>query len=94
LFREGKNMISEKVVIINETGLHARPASIFVNMASKFKSELMVQKGEKQVNAKSILAVLSLGISKGTEITISAQGPDEEEAVTKLVELIQLKFNE
>jgi phosphotransferase system HPr (HPr) family protein len=94
LFREGKNMISEKVVIINETGLHARPASIFVNMASKFKSELMVQKGEKQVNAKSILAVLSLGISKGTEITISAQGPDEEEAVSKLVELIQLKFNE
>lgn len=87
-------MISEKVTIINETGLHARPASIFVNMAAKFKSELMVQKGEKQVNAKSILAVLSLGISKGTEITISAQGPDEEEAVSKLVELIQLKFNE
>ena len=87
-------MISEKVVIINETGLHARPASIFVNMAAKFKSELMVQKGEKQVNAKSILAVLSLGISKGTEITISAQGPDEEEAVSKLVELVQLKFNE
>ncbi|HYF83863.1 MAG TPA: HPr family phosphocarrier protein [Clostridia bacterium] len=87
-------MKSEKVTIINETGLHARPASIFVNMAAKFKSELMVQKGEKQVNAKSILAVLSLGISKGTEITISAQGPDEEEAVSKLVELIQLKFNE
>ncbi len=87
-------MITEKVVIINETGLHARPASIFVNMAAKFKSELMVQKGEKQVNAKSILAVLSLGISKGTEITISAQGPDEEEAVSKLVELVHLKFNE
>ncbi len=87
-------MISKKVTIINETGLHARPASIFVSMASKFKSELMVQKGEKQVNAKSILAVLSLGISKGTEITLSAQGPDEEEAVNKLAELIQLKFNE
>ena len=87
-------MITEKVTITNETGLHARPASIFVNMAAKFKSELMVEKGEKQVNAKSILAVLSLGISKGTEITISAQGPDEEEAVSKLVELVQLKFNE
>lgn len=87
-------MISQKVTIINETGLHARPASVFVSKAAKFKSELMVQKGEKQVNAKSILAVLSLGISKGTEITISAQGPDEEEAVNELVELIQLKFNE
>ncbi len=87
-------MRSEKVTILNETGLHARPASVFVNTAAKFKSELMIQKGEKQVNAKSILAVLSLGISKGTEITISAQGSDEEEAVSKLVELIQLKFNE
>ncbi|MHB1391603.1 MAG: HPr family phosphocarrier protein [Clostridia bacterium] len=87
-------MISQKVTIINETGLHARPASIFVSMATKFKSELMVHKGEKQANAKSILAVLSLGISKGTEITISAQGPDEEEAVKELVELIKLKFNE
>lgn len=87
-------MVSQKVTIINETGLHARPASIFVNMASKFKSELMLQKGEKQVNAKSILAVLSMGISKGTEITISAQGSDEEEALSGLVELIQLKFNE
>lgn len=82
-------MQSEKVTILNETGLHARPASIFVNTAAKFKSELTIQKGEKQVNAKSILAVLSLGISKGTEITISAEGPDEEEAVGKLVELIK-----
>lgn len=82
-------MISEKVTILNETGLHARPASVFVNTAAKFKSELMIQKGEKQVNAKSILAVLSLGISKGTEITILAQGPDEEEAVSKLTEIIQ-----
>jgi phosphotransferase system HPr (HPr) family protein len=87
-------MRSGKVTILNETGLHARPASIFVNTAAKFKSDLLVQKGEKQVNAKSILGVLSLGISKGTEITISAQGPDEEEAVSKLTELIQSEFNE
>jgi phosphotransferase system HPr (HPr) family protein len=87
-------MRSEKVTILNETGLHARPASIFVNTAAKFKSDLLIQKGEKQVNAKSILGVLSLGISKGTEITISAQGPDEEEAVSKLTELIQSEFNE
>lgn len=87
-------MISQKVAILNETGLHARPASVFVNTAAKFSSDLTIQKGEKKVNAKSILAVLSLGISKGTEITISAQGPDEEEALNKLVELIQSSINE
>ena len=87
-------MISEKVIILNETGLHARPASVFVSAATKFKSDLTIQKGEKKANAKSILSVLSLGISKGTEITISADGLDEEEAVSKLVELINQGFNE
>lgn len=87
-------MISEKVILLNETGLHARPASVFVNTATKFKSDLIVVKGEKQANAKSILSVLGLGISKGTEITITANGPDEEKAVKALVELIRLGINE
>jgi len=87
-------MISEKVTILNETGLHARPASVFVNTAAKFASNLTIQKGEKQINAKSILAVLSLGISKGTEITITAEGPDEEEALSQLIELIKMNINE
>ena len=87
-------MISKAITITNDTGLHARPASVFVSTAAKFKSELMLQKGEKQINAKSIMGVLSLGITKGTEITISAQGPDEEEAVNALVELARLNFNE
>jgi len=87
-------MISETITITNETGLHARPASVFVSTAAKFKSELMLQKGEKQVNAKSIMGVLSLGITKGTDIIISAQGPDEEEAVNALVELARSNFNE
>jgi phosphotransferase system HPr (HPr) family protein len=87
-------MISEKVTILNETGLHARPASVFVNTAAKFKSDLTIQKEEKKANAKSILSVLGLGISKGTEITISAEGPDEEEAVSKLVQLIKQGINE
>ena len=87
-------MVSEKITITNETGLHARPASVFVNTAAKFKSEIMLQKGEKQVNAKSILAVLSLGISKGTEVMLSAQGADEAEAVSRLTELIHENFNE
>ncbi|HOM41964.1 MAG TPA: HPr family phosphocarrier protein [Clostridia bacterium] len=87
-------MITEKVTILNETGLHARPASVFVNTAAKFKSDLTIQKDGKKVNAKSILSVLGLGISKGTELTISAEGPDEEEAVSKLVQLIKQGINE
>ena len=87
-------MISETITITNETGLHARPASVFVSTAAKFKSELTLQKGDKQVNAKSIMGVLSLGITKGTDIIISAQGPDEEEAVSALAELARLNFNE
>lgn len=87
-------MVSEVITITNGTGLHARPASLFVSTAAKFKSELMLQKGEKQVNAKSIMGVLSLGISKGTEITISAQGPDEEDALGALLELVRSNFNE
>jgi phosphocarrier protein len=88
------NMISETITITNETGLHARPASVFVSTATKFKSELTLLKGEKRVNAKSIMGVLSMGITKGTEITISAEGPDEEEAAGALLELIKSNFNE
>ena len=87
-------MISETITITNETGLHARPASVFVSTAAKFKSEIKLQKGEKQINAKSIMGVLSLGITKGTDIIISAQGPDEEDAVCSLVELARSNFNE
>ena len=87
-------MKSQKVTILNKTGLHARPASVFVQTASKFKSELMIQKGEKKVSAKSIMGVLTLGVSMGTEITITAEGSDEEEAVKTLVELIESKFGE
>jgi phosphotransferase system HPr (HPr) family protein len=87
-------MISKAITITNDTGLHARPAAVFVNTATKFKSEVMVRKGEKQVNAKSILAVLSLGISKGSDIVISVQGSDEEEAMGSLTALIESNFNE
>ena len=87
-------MVSETITITNETGLHARPASVFVSTAAKFKSELTLQKSEKQVNAKSIMGVLSLGITKGTEITITAQGPDEEEALGALAELTKSNFGE
>jgi phosphotransferase system HPr (HPr) family protein len=87
-------MHSQKVVVVNKSGLHARPASLFVQTASKFKSNITVTKGEKTVSSKSLISILSLGISKDTEITLTANGEDEVEAINKIVELINSKFGE
>ncbi|MBA4548257.1 HPr family phosphocarrier protein [Thermoactinomyces intermedius] len=81
-------MVEKKVTVQLETGLHARPAALFVQEANKFASEIFVVKGNKKVNAKSIMGIMSLAVSRGTEITITAEGSDEEEAVEKLVELV------
>lgn len=85
-------MTSAKAIIINETGLHARPATLVVSLASKFKSEVKLQKNEKMVNAKSIMSLLSLGIIKNEEITIIAHGEDEMDAVTLLKALLEKPF--
>lgn len=82
-------MHSERVVISNETGLHARPASIFVNNASQFESNITVICGGREANAKSIISVLALGACKGSEITIKAEGKDEKAAVAKLVDVLK-----
>lgn len=87
-------MISKDISIMNETGIHARPAAVFVNTAAKFKSQIYVKKDEKKANAKSILHIMSLGIDKGSIITISAEGEDEDEAVHRLIELVESKFGE
>jgi phosphocarrier protein len=87
-------MISQNVIVTNQTGIHARPAALFISAASKFKANLTVTKNGKSGNAKSLLSLLSLGISKDSEITISAEGEDEKEAVAKLVELVDSKFGE
>ncbi|AEE90893.1 MAG: HPr family phosphocarrier protein [Tepidanaerobacter acetatoxydans] len=87
-------MFQQNVTVKNKTGLHARPAALFVQTANKFKSEVFIEKDGKKVNAKSIMGVMSLAVSQGTQITISAQGEDEKEAVEKLVELIESKFGE
>jgi phosphocarrier protein HPr len=87
-------MISQNVTVTNQTGIHARPAALFISAASKFKANLTVTKNGKSGNAKSLLSLLSLGISKDSEITISAEGEDEKEAVAKLVELVDSKFGE
>ena len=71
------------------TGLHARPATFFIQKANSFKSSIWVEKGDRRVNAKSLLGVLSLGITKDTEITLIADGVDEIDALNGLEELIE-----
>lgn len=86
-------MLSKDVVVKNQVGLHARPATFFIQKANNFKSSIWVSKDERKVNAKSLLGVLSLGIIKGTTITIYAEGEDEAEAIDTLVELINSNFD-
>ncbi len=78
-------MVSQNVVVKLKTGLQARPAALFVQEANRFSSEVYVEKDEKKVNAKSIMGIMSLAISTGKEIVISADGPDEEQAVSTLI---------
>lgn len=87
-------MITREVTINNQVGLHARPATFFIQKANEFKSSIWVEKDDRRVNAKSLLGVLSLGIVKGTEISIIADGPDEAQAVETLSELIDRQFAE
>ena len=87
-------MITKEVVINNQVGLHARPATFFIQKANEFKSSIWVEKDERRVNAKSLLGVLSLGIVKGTPITIIADGSDEDEAIATLSALIDSDFSE
>ena len=87
-------MFMKETVVNNEVGLHARPATFFIQKANEFKSGIWVEKEERRVNAKSLLGVLSLGIVKGTSIHLIGDGPDEEAAINALVELINSDFSE
>ncbi len=86
-------MYSREVQLQNQVGLHARPATFFIQKANEFKSTIWVEKDERKVNAKSLLGVLSLGITHGTIIGITADGADEKEAVDTLVALINSNFS-
>ncbi len=85
-------MYSKEVVVQNQVGLHARPATFFIQRANEFKAGIWIVNDERKVNAKSLLGVLSLGITRGTKITIVADGSDQEEAVNSLVDLISSNF--
>ena len=87
-------MYTKAVTILNQVGLHARPATFLIQKANEFKCTIWIEKDERRVNAKSLLGVLSLGVAKGTEINIIAEGADEVEAVDTLCELINSDFAE
>ena len=86
--------MEQTVKVTNKSGIHARPASVFVQTAAKFKSKVTVTAKGKTVDAKSILMIMSMGLVKDTEIVIKAEGEDASAAVKALVELVQAKFGE
>ena len=87
-------MLTREVTIKNSVGLHARPATFFIQKANSFKSSISVEREDRRVNAKSLLGVLSLGVVKGMEITLVADGPDEEEAIEALTNLIENELDD
>ena len=87
-------MVRREVTITNSVGLHARPATFFIQKANCYKCSVWVEKEERRVNAKSLLGVLSLGIAKDMTITLIADGADESSAVEGLAELIESGFAE
>ena len=86
-------MIIDKIIVNNKAGLHAKPASLFVQRANDFKSEIYIKKASTRVNAKSIMGVMILAVQKGDEIEIEASGDDERKAMEQLKLLIDNKFN-
>lgn len=91
---EKKIMYVKDVTVQNKVGLHARPATFFIQKANEFKSSIWIEKEERRVNAKSLLGILSLGIVGGTSMKIIADGSDEQAAVNALVDLVNSGFSE
>jgi phosphocarrier protein HPr len=90
-----KAMYSREVTIQNEEGFHVRPAQIFTDKAGQFDAELKVKsEAGREANAKSMLAMMTLGLQKGARITIQADGPDERQAADALAELVENRFGE
>jgi phosphocarrier protein HPr len=80
------------VVVLNESGLHVRTCGVFVQVASRFKAEVFVQHGDVEVNGKSILGLIGLAAESGALLRLRADGPDEQDAVTALRELVESRF--
>ena len=82
-------MVTKEVIVKNSTGLHARPATLLVKKASSFKSEISLEYNGKNANVKSLIGVLSLGVTKDAKVSVTATGDDEAYAVEEIVKLIQ-----
>jgi len=82
------------VKVLNTTGLHARPAGLFIETANRFRSAIRVAKGDREVDGKSVLGLMLLEITAGCELSIMAEGEDEEQAVEALAELVTSRFGE
>ncbi len=87
-------MMTQEITITNNVGLHARPATFFIQKATSYKSSIWIEKDDRSVNAKSLLGVLSLGIVSGMTVTLVADGPDAKEALAGLKELVENGLNE
>ena len=86
-------MTAQTFIIRGACGLHARPALRFVDLAKKFESKIIIEKENKRIDAKSVVSVLSAGISDGTTIHLSAEGPDEEEAMCQISEFLSIPLD-
>lgn len=87
-------MTKRMVTIRNRAGIHARPAALLVQRANEFESEIFIENGTDRINGKSIMGIITLGATFGSSLTITADGPDEEDAVETLVKLFDNKFEE
>jgi phosphocarrier protein HPr len=87
-------MTEQTVTIVNRAGIHARPAAVLVQSAKDFNSNIFFEKGSDRINAKSIMGILTLAATYGTELKIIAEGEDEEQAVQTIVRLFESKFEE
>lgn len=85
-------MLSQKVIITDEVGFHARTASVFSKAAAQFTSNIFIEYSERKVNAKSMLSIMTLGAKTGSEVNVIAEGEDEAKALASLVELIESNF--
>jgi phosphocarrier protein HPr len=86
--------IEKEITIINRLGLHARPAAMFVRIASRYRSEVWVSKEGEEINGKSIMGLMMLAAGQGSKLTIKCEGPDADKVMEELEELIQNKFSE
>ena len=88
------NKVEKEITIVNRLGMHARPAAMFVRIASRFRCEVWVEKEGEQINGKSIMGLMMLAAGQGSKLKIRCEGPDADKAMEELEELIQQKFNE